>query len=710
MKMNRFSARLFAALFAFFPLGAFAEVTVVNPAPGSYANLQSLVIEANGGEEVYYSFSGSDPLAQGFAYDGPVVLDVTGNVELRVVSVDESQNKSEQKISFSVDLAQSESEEINAFVKSFETGPCHDLAAGAKIQMPLSLSYSFFSQSEFEKSRELSISKKATMERYLPVNFTDGTRVWRFALHVVPAEPGLLSRVDVPFKIEAWTNLVFTDPKLIYSLDGSWWTGGSQLAVVDRSVSNDVYFQSAEYSPENPVSKITLPPKPELRVERESDGSVKISAASSGASRQKYELAASPLSKTRMIAPGLYPELNIDAFPGEKIEEQLPVEVYCDKVYQGTLYADVSVNRLTPNVPVIKSSAASSYARDDVLVSASCGPRLKIFFSVSNPLELSPSFDGLDLGALKFEPGDYNAYGGQKIALFGDTEKILAYKVSFYSEDEMGAKSATAEYSVVIDKYNYYVDEKSQSQEPDGSPFAPFKDLSALAKIVRSRQFSRFYVKGSVALPPGEISVPNNVEFNGISDARISLPANCVLVVKNAGLFAQNIVWEKSPALSPSKKLRGAAKALTSFFILDHSAATFKDCEIVARFSGDGKAFNCSSSALKLDATGLSSSAEGYSCAINASGSSKASVVNSRVLSMADTAVAFSSTGGAWTLTNNIVQVTGRLGRPAEFIDATLSMTENKFTTQVHSQPEGAVGIYAAGKTRFLENKGNVFK
>ena len=93
-----FCAALFSFLFA--GLSAFAEVTIVNPAPGSYANLQSLVIEANGGEEVYYSFSGSDPLSQGFAYDGPVVLDVTGNVELRVASVDASQNKLEQKVYF----------------------------------------------------------------------------------------------------------------------------------------------------------------------------------------------------------------------------------------------------------------------------------------------------------------------------------------------------------------------------------------------------------------------------------------------------------------------------------------------------------------------------------------------------------------------------------------------------------------------------------
>lgn len=700
----------FATIFFIAQLSLFAEVTIVNPAPGSYANLQTLVIEANGGEDVYYSFSGTDPLSQGFAYDGPVVLDVTGNVELRVAAVDASQNKTEQKVFFSVEAAQTESEENNAFLKSFETGPCFDFSAGSKMQIPFALGYSFLSSQEFEKGREISISKKATMERYLPINISDGQKIWRYVLHVLPAEPGALSRVDVPFKIEGWTNIVFNDPKMIYSLDGSWWTGGSKIAVIDRNVSNEVYFQSAEYSEQNPVTKILLPPKPALSVVRESDGSVKIKAASDGAAKQKFFLAASPLSKTRLVAQGLFSELSIDAFPGEKIEEQLPVEVYCDQVYQGTLYADISVNRLTPNVPVIKSSATSSYARDDVFVTASCGPKLKVFYSVSNPVEISPNFDGLDLKELKYAQGEYSLYDGQKIALFGDTEKILAYKVSFYSQDEMGVQSATAEYSVAIDKYNYYVDPDSDSAEPDGSPFAPFKDLTSLAKIARSKQFSRFFVKGTVALNPGEISVPNNVEFVGVGDARVSLPANCVLVLKNAGLYAQNIVWEKQNAVSPSKKLRGAAKALTSFFVLERSAATFKDCEIVARFSGDGKAFNCSSSSLKLESTGVTSNAEGYSCAVNSSGSSKISVLSSRVLSVADTAVAFSANGGELVLDNNFVQVTGRMGRPAEFVDALVSLTNNKFTAQVHGASDAAKSLYVGGKTKFLSNQGNVYK
>lgn len=690
---------------------AFAEVTVINPAPGSYANLQSLVIESNQGEEIYYSFSGSDPLAQGFAYDGPVVLDVTGNVELRIAVVDNSQNKSEIKVNYSVQASQSENPEINEFLKGLqEKGPLVEYTAGDKILIPWTMGYSFVDGEKFEKGKEISISKKSTMERFLPVNLSDGNSLWRFVLKILPSEPGALSRLDVPFKIEGWSKIFFIDPKRIYSLDGKWWQSASKTLFLDRNVENSLYFQSVEYSAENPINKIDLPPKPSVEAVRQSDGSVVVRLSKDSAKGNKFSLGASSIAKTKLIGPGLYPELVIDTFAGDKIEGQIPVDVFYEQVYQGTLFVDVSLNRLTPNIPVIKSSASSSYARDDVIVSASCGPKLKLYCSVSNPIQLEPSFSPTPLASLKYEQGEYNLYKGQNISLFGDTEKILAYKVSFYSEDEAGVKSATAEYSVVIDKYNYYVDPASQSPSEEGTPFAPYKDLTSLAKIVQSKQFSRFYIRGTVQLPAGEISLPNNLEFSGEGDARILLPSNSVFVLKNAGLYAQKVIFEKSANSLPAKKMRAAAKALTNFFILDHSAATLKNCEVIGLFAGDGTVFSSSSSSLSLESTGITSNAEGYSCALNSSGPSKINVTNSRVLSVADTAVAFSSTGGSLFLDNNFVQVTGRLGRPAEFIDCEVSITKNKFTADVKNKADGYKEIYVSGSTQFVIDKGNTYK
>lgn len=698
----------FATIFLIAQFALFAEVTVVNPAPGEYANLQTLVLESNGGEEIYYSFSGTDPLAQGFAYDGPVVLDVTGNVELRVVSVDHNQNRQEQKIYFSVEPTQSENEEKDAFLKSFETGPCFDFVAGNKIQIPFSLSYSFFQNKEFEKGREISISKNATMERYVPINLSDGSKVWRYVLRVLPAQAGALTKRDVPFKARDWSTIVFLDPKKIYSLDGDWWESSGKLVEIDRSKNNVIYYQDVDVSSENSVEEILLPAKPSLKTERGYDGSLEIYAV--GKNGEKFELASSSASKSKMISDGLFPKLVIDTFAGDKIEEKLALDVYYDKVYQGVLYVDVFVNRTTPSAPKIVSSASSTYARDDVRVSARLDPKLKIFYSISNPISIEPSFDAPDLQSLMFERGDYNIYQGQNITLFGDTERILAYQVSFYSEDESGAKSSTAEYSVIIDKYNYYVNPLSELSEQDGSPYAPFKDLSKLSKIANKKNFSRFFIKGDVALNSGEITITNNVEFCGMDDAHILVPANSVIAIKNAGLYAQNIFWEKTEPPAVSKKLRAAAKALTNLFIFEHSAATFKNCQAVARFSGDGRVFNCLSSALSLESTGITSEAQGYSCVAASTGNCKINIKNSRLLSIADTAVAISTNGGSLNFENNFAQVTGRMGRPAEFVDCSVRMVNNKFSADVQNKTQNYKSVYKAGTTVFTEDQGNTYK
>ena len=698
----------FASIFLIAQIALFAEVTIVNPAPGDYANAQTLVLESNGDEELYYSFSGTDPLTQGFAYDGPVILDVTGNVELRVVSVDHNQNRSEQKIYYTVTPSQTENEEKNAFLKSFETGPCFDLIAGNKIQIPFSMSYSFFVNKNFEKGKEISVSKNATMERYVPINLTDGSKVWRYVIRVLPAQAGALTKRDVPFTTRDWSTIVFLDPKKIYSLDGEWWESSGKLAQIDRSKNNSLYCQGVDFSAENSVETFSLPAKPVLKSERGFDGSLEIYAV--GKNGEAFELASSSASNSKLISDGLFSKLVIDTFPGDKIEERLAVDVYNEKVYQGVLYIDILVNRSTPPAPKIISSSASSYARDDVRVSAQLDPKLKIFFSISNPVEIAPSFDAPDFESLKFEHSDYNFYQGQNITLFGDTERILAYQVSFYSEDESGAKSSTSDYSVVIDKYNYYVNSMSQVQEQDGSPYAPFKDLSKLSKIANKKNFSRFFIKGDVMLNPGEITITNNVEFCGIDDAHVFVPANSVLVVKNAGLYAQNIFWEKTKPPAVSKKLRAAAKALTNLFIFEHSAATFKDCQAVARFSGDGRVFNCLSSALSVEAMGVTSEAQGYSCVIASTGNSKLNIKGSRILSIADTAVAISTNGGSLNFDNNFAQITGRMGRPAEFVDCSVRIVNNRFMSEVQNKADGYKSVYKAGSTVFTEDKGNIYK
>ena len=61
---------------------------IISPVDGDFANKQFLAIELNPGEEAFYSFSSSgeasNPLEYGFAYDSPVLIDLSGKIDLKI--------------------------------------------------------------------------------------------------------------------------------------------------------------------------------------------------------------------------------------------------------------------------------------------------------------------------------------------------------------------------------------------------------------------------------------------------------------------------------------------------------------------------------------------------------------------------------------------------------------------------------------------------
>jgi hypothetical protein len=50
------------------------------------------------------------------------------------------------------------------------------------------------------------------------------------------------------------------------------------------------------------------------------------------------------------------------------------------------------------------------------------------------------------------------------------------------------------------------------------------------------------------------------------------------------------------------------------------------------------------------------------------------------------------------------------MGRPAEFIDANVSLVDNKFIAEIASRGPAFKMIYTAGKTKFLADEGNIYK
>ncbi len=113
---------IFSFAFFCFSFSVFAQ-RVISPVAGNFCNKQPLVIDVSDGAECFYSLSGTDPLASGFAYDGPVLIDITGRVDVKIAVIKEN-SKEEIEISYNVkeeNPFETDSQEFN-FKKLYRTG------------------------------------------------------------------------------------------------------------------------------------------------------------------------------------------------------------------------------------------------------------------------------------------------------------------------------------------------------------------------------------------------------------------------------------------------------------------------------------------------------------------------------------------------------------------------------------------------------------
>ena len=85
-RRNKLSCFIFFC-FLLFSLSSFIFANnsyILSPVEGQWSNYQSVIIDVPEGATAFYSFTGDNPLYSGFAYESPVLLELEGNVTLKV--------------------------------------------------------------------------------------------------------------------------------------------------------------------------------------------------------------------------------------------------------------------------------------------------------------------------------------------------------------------------------------------------------------------------------------------------------------------------------------------------------------------------------------------------------------------------------------------------------------------------------------------------
>ena len=305
-----------------------ADVKIINPVKGVWANKQSLVLELSEGESAYYSLNGSDPRESGFAYDGPVALDVSGDVEVRIASVDTSGVFREYRVSYTVAPVPFPASYSMSAVGDAVASGILDYTAGDVLSLPPELDYSLGGVPEsFQKGRAISYGAGCILSRCIPCVLTDGTGKWRFIIKTKPALSGSFGMRDVPFQITDWNTLSFTNDAFIYRVDNAYWTSGKERVALDRTISHTISWQSVAVAPGNPISFFVLPPKPEVDVERREDGSETI-VMSGGAG---FRFGIEPEKGQGTV---LFETAELDTFFGDEVSGVFTAGVYYDGVYR----------------------------------------------------------------------------------------------------------------------------------------------------------------------------------------------------------------------------------------------------------------------------------------------------------------------------------------------------------------------------------------
>lgn len=665
----------------------FAEIKVISPVSGNWANKQLLMIDMEDDADYFYSLNGEDPELAGFAYDGPVLLDVTGDITLKIAKGFEAEERAEVK--FSVAPSYPDADEERLFIYTFFDTGLLNYFSGSQINIPKTFRYSFEEIPEnFNPGKTLSYSSKCSVSRFLPCTVTDGKKYWHFVIRANPNATGSFSRRDLPFTIKNWNTIIFDDHDLLFRVDNEYWTLPDSSRILDRSERHIIYWQSLDYQIGNPVEFYELPPMPSLRQERNVDGSVSFFLDGD----DSYSMT---ISNKDSSFYELYTELCADTFVGDYLEDSVEIAVYSDSVYQGVLHGRYEIDRRLPSYPVFTASSSGFHARGAVSLNVKTTGTSDLYVAISEPMVLDSADYDADSAVFKsVVPVEFSKVkNNSDFILSSNSDKPVYYKVLAYSESGK-QKSDVSEYSVIIDSYSFYFDAKADPSVADGSkdtPFTDFKDALSVMKDVRS---VNIYVKGRLPMPQGKTEIDFNCEFIGVDNASIEFPANSSLSV-----IGSTLQFTGCRVTNDSSSSRSAA----SLIKLESAVLSLNNSEVYFAGGRNAAFTDALNSVVMLNDSVVTVTAQVYASFISAL-SSRVTLRNTRVAVVADTAICLSLRDSKCLSDYSSFRVTGTLGRIAEFFNTEGTLTNNTFSADLKRVSGSVQPVYKDDQSSVKEN------
>ena len=692
---------LFAVLFVLlvFPFQLAAEINLLSPVEGEWANRQMLVIDNTDGGDFFYSVDGADPETFGFAYDGPVLLDVTGKVQLNVTRIAAGGKKENTSVVFTVTTDDASKTDYKSFVQTFFDGGILNYSAGSDLVIPPELSFFLGLPPEnYMPARTLHLSSSSVLSRFVPCTVYDKAREikYRFIIKTYPQSAGLYSHRDVPFEISDWETITIKDDNFIYKVDSEYWGLPTEPRKIDRTTSHMISWQPLEYDSSNPIEFFVLPPKPELVKEELDDGSILCYIRGD----DSYSLG------IKNEADGTYSELfshvGIDAFYGDQVSGNVTLGIFSNSVYQGKISFAYNINRKPPQIPVIKSNAEGFVSRGTVDVKIQGTKGADLYIALSEPLNLEVSGQAYTSGDdifRKVKLGDYKKVKGDSYSLRWAQNGLnpVYYKVSAYSKSDEN-QSSPIEFAVVIDQSNYYFDSSADAELADGTAAHPFTQFDQIASALVKQRVVKLSVKGEMQINDA-YPVQANFEIQNEGDARLTFGPKGSLIVKASTFEISGCRIHNTSDLS--------SKSIVPLIKLENSVLTMKNCMIGAEFARNGNVIDATNAIINISDTIASTKAVSYVSFI-AAVKSRITMKNSSINTNAETSVIISADGGNISSQKNEFLVTGGTGRIAELFGVKASFKDNSFKARFTNNTSKIQPLYTNKATKLTEENNSV--
>jgi len=182
---------------------------IISPVEGTWANRQPLVLDCAPETEVYYSFSGYDPLEFGFAYDGPVLIDLNGNITLNLVAVHGDGSITRKTVSYIVN------EPVAVKPPLYLSALNPLVICGVEKPVPISQNLTYGIGSHLDASlrgRTLYQTLPSCVNVLLPLEITSGSSVYRYIITTDDAPKTTMIQdktFSSPIQIIDWNFVLF---------------------------------------------------------------------------------------------------------------------------------------------------------------------------------------------------------------------------------------------------------------------------------------------------------------------------------------------------------------------------------------------------------------------------------------------------------------------------------------------------------------------